>query len=32
MSIEPEQIVKALIRGLKTMISLLEKVLRGEKV
>lgn len=32
MNIEPTQIIKALIRGLRFMISLLEKVLRGEKI
>jgi hypothetical protein len=27
-----EQIIRALIRGLKFMVSLLEKILKGEKV
>lgn len=31
MTIENEQIIKALIRGLKFIISLLNKVLKGEK-
>lgn len=30
--IKPEQIIRAIIRGLKFMVSLLEKVLRGEEV
>jgi hypothetical protein len=32
MTIENEQLIKALIRGLKFLISLLDKVLKGEKV
>lgn len=30
--IETEQLIKALIRGLKFMVSLLEKVVKGEPV
>jgi len=32
MSDDAKQIIKALIRGLKFTVSLLEKVLKGEKV